>query len=183
MPSNADPTTRKATGGGIMRRHTQTVLTILMFAIVFTTGTLLVSVWFLPPVEYTSTIALLNENMQAGPYPTNVTQYSNVTVNVDIYNYMGVAQYYYVRTKLANATTMATASTPSSAPILLEHQRILSHGSRWVIPIELNMTQVGNNFRLTFELWRYDPATDAIVWVRNQRGNGLWVHLPMNVTG
>jgi uncharacterized membrane protein len=165
-----------------MKKHTQTVLTILMFAIIFTSGTLLVSVWFLPPVEYTPTIALLNENMQAGPYPTNVTQNTNITLNVEVYNYMGVTQYFYVRTKLANASTMPTTSTPSSAAIVLEHQRIVAHGSRWVIPIQLNMTQPGINYRLTFELWRYDPTADEVVWVRSPRGEGLWVHLPMNVT-
>ena len=165
-----------------MKKHVQTVLTILMFAVVFTSATLLVSVWFLPPVEYTPTIALLNEDMQAGPYPTNVTLNTNITLNVEVYNYMGVAQYFYVRTKLANASTMTTSSTSSSAAILLEHQRILAHGSRWVIPIQLNMTQLGINYRLTFELWRYDPGADAVVWVRSPRGEGLWVHLPMNVT-
>jgi uncharacterized membrane protein len=166
----------------LMNKHAQTVLTILMFGIVIATGTLLVSVWLYPPPERTATIAMLNESMQAGPYPTNITQYSNITLNIEVYNYLGVVQYFYVRTKLADSTTMANTTTPSSAPILQQNERILSHGSRWVIPIQINMTTTGLNFRLTFELWRYDINQDNIVWVRNLYGEGLWVHLPLNVT-
>ena len=166
-----------------MKKYTQTILTLLMIGLAVATGTLLVSVWLLPPPEHTAVIAMLNEDMEAGPYPTNVTQYSNISLNIEVYNYLGVVQYFYVRTKLANQTTMTNATTPSSAPIILQSERILAHGERWVIPIELNMTTTGTNFRLTFELWHYNPSREDIIWVRNQRGEGLWVHLPLNVTG
>ena len=63
-----------------MNKHAQTILTILMFGIVLATGTLLVSVWVLPPPQQTPVIAYLNEDMQAGPYPTNVTQNTNITL-------------------------------------------------------------------------------------------------------
>jgi len=159
-----------------MSRHAQTVLTILMFGVIFASGSLLVSVWLFRPQEFTPVIAVLNEAGQAGPYPTNVTRYSNVTINVDVYNFMGVVQYFYVRTKLATAATMATESSPSSAPLLIQHERILSHGDRWLFPVTLNMTTTGLNFRLTFELWRYEPSADAVVYT------GIWVHIPLNVT-
>jgi uncharacterized membrane protein len=159
-----------------MSRHTQTVLTILMFGVIFATGSLLVSVWVFRPQEFTPVIAILNEAGQAGPYPTNVTRYTNVTVNVDVYNFMGVVQYFYVRVKLATPATMATASNPSSAPLLLQYQRILGQGERWLFPVALNMTTTGLNFRLTFELWRYEPSSDEVVYT------GLWVHIPLNVT-
>jgi uncharacterized membrane protein len=159
-----------------MSKHAQTILTLLMFGVVLATGSLLVSVWLFRPQEFTPVIAVLNEAGQAGPYPTNVTRYTNITVNVDVYNYMGVVQYFYVRTKLATATTMATTSSPSSAPLLIQHERILSHGDRWLFPVTLNMTSTGLNFRLTFELWRYEPSADAIVYT------GRWVHIPLNVT-
>jgi uncharacterized membrane protein len=166
-----------------MRRYTQSILTIIMFAIVLATGTLLVSVWFLPPPEYTPSIAMLNESMQAGPYPTNVTVNTNITLNIEISNFMGVVQYFYVRVKLADETTMATATTPSSAPVLLQYERLVANGGTWRFPVTLNMTTPGVNYRLTFELWHYDPNADDIVWIRNSLGRGLWVHLPMNVTG
>jgi uncharacterized membrane protein len=159
-----------------MSRHTQTVLTILMFGVIFASGSLLVSVWLFRPQEFTPVIAVLNEAGQAGPYPTNVTRYSNVTVNVDVYNFMGVVQYFYVRTKLATAATMATESNPSSAPLLIQYERILRYGDRWLFPVTLNMTTTGLNFRLTFELWRYEPSADAVVYT------GVWVHIPLNVT-
>jgi len=166
-----------------MRKYTQTILTIIMFSIVLATGTLLVSVWLLPPVEQTPSIALLNESMQAGPYPTNVTANTNVTLNIEVSNFMGVVQYFYVRMKLANETTMTTATNPSSAPILQQFERLVSNGGTWRFPVTLNMTTPGINYRLTFELWRYDPNSDEIIWIRNPLGRGLWVHLPMNGTG
>ncbi len=166
-----------------MRKYTQTILTILMFGIVLATGTLLISVWFLPPPEQTPSIALLNESMQAGPYPTNVTVNTNVTLNIEVSNFMGVVQYLYVRMKLADETTMTTATNPSSAPVLQQFERLVPHGGTWRFPATLNMTTPGINYRLTFELWRYDPNLDQIIWIRNPLGRGLWVHLPMNVTG
>ncbi len=166
-----------------MRKYTQTILTIIMFGIVLTTGTLLVSVWFLPPPEHTPSIAMLNESMQAGPYPTNVTTNTNITLNIEVSNFMGTVQYLYVNVKLANETTMTTATTPSSAPILLQFERLVPNGGTWRFPVTLNMTTPGINYRLTFELWRYNPNTDDIIWIRDPLGRGLWVHLPMNVTG
>ncbi len=159
-----------------MKKHTQTILTILMFGIVFATGTLLVSVWVFPPPERTATIAMLNENLQAGPYPSNVTLNSNITLNIEVSNFLGAVQYFYVHTKLANSSTLATATTPSSAPILQEHQYIVANGGTRRFLITLNMTTPGTNYRLTFELWRYDPNSDEIVWVRDPQGRGLWVH-------
>jgi uncharacterized membrane protein len=160
-----------------MKKHTQTVLTILMFGIVFATGTLLVSVWVLPPPQPTPAIAMLNENMEARNYPTNITVYTNITLNIEVYNFMGFVQYFYVRTKLANATTMASTTTPSSAPLLRQNERIVAKDGIWRFPVQLNMTTPGINFRLTFELWQYDSALDAITYT------GLWTHLPLNVTG
>jgi uncharacterized membrane protein len=166
-----------------MRKFTQTILTIIMFGIVLATGTLLVSVWFLPPAEPTPSIAMLNEDMQAGPYPTNVTVNTNITLNIEVSNYMGVVQYLYVRMKLANETTMTTATMSSSAPTLQQFERLVANGGTWRFPVTLNMTTPGINYRLTFELWHYDPTADEIVWIRGPLGRGLWVHLPMNVTG
>lgn len=148
-----------------------------MFGIVLATGSLLVSVWVLPPPEYTASIAMLNESLQAGPFPTNVTVYTNISLNIEVSNFLGVVQYFYVRTKLANASSLATANAPSSAPILLQFERILRQGGTWRIPIELNMSTPGINHRLTFELWRYDAALQTITYT------GLWTHLPLNVTG
>jgi uncharacterized membrane protein len=166
-----------------MRKYTQTILTIIMFGIVLASGTLLISVWLLPPTEFTPSIALLNESMQAGPYPTNVTVNTNITLNIEVSNYMGVVQYFYVRMKLADETTMATATTPSTAPTIQQFERLVANGGTWRFPVTLNMTTPGINYRLTFELWHYDPSTDEIIWIRDALGRGLWVHLPMNVTG
>ncbi|MFW9985487.1 MAG: DUF1616 domain-containing protein [Candidatus Odinarchaeota archaeon] len=160
-----------------MKKYTQTVLTILMFGIVFATGTLLVSVWILPPSQPTPAIALLNENMEARNYPTNVTVNTNITLNIEVYNFMGWVQYFFVRTKLANSTTMASATTPSPASLLQQNERIVSTGGVWRFPVQLNMTTPGLNYRLTFELWQYDSALDAITYT------GVWIHLPLNVTG
>ncbi|MFX1540656.1 MAG: DUF1616 domain-containing protein [Promethearchaeota archaeon] len=160
-----------------MKKYTQTVLTILMFGIVFATGTLLVSVWILPPAQLPPTIAMLNENMEARNYPTNVTVNTNITLNIEVYNFMGWVQYFFVRTKLANSTTIASATTPSPASLLQQNERIVSTGDVWRFPVQLNMTTPGLNYRLTFELWQYDSALDAITYT------GVWIHLPLNVTG
>jgi uncharacterized membrane protein len=166
-----------------MRRYTQTILTIIMFGVILATGTLLVSVWLLPPPQQTPSIGLLNESMQLGPYPTNVTANTNITLNIEVSNFMGVVQYFYVRMKLANETTMTTATTPSSTPVLQQYERLVPNGGTWRFPVTLNMTTPGINFRLTFELWHYDPNADEIVWIRDPLNRGIWVHLPMNVTG
>lgn len=153
-----------------------------MFGVVFATGTLLVSLWVFPPPEGFPVIAILNESYQAGPYPTSITQYTNISLNIEVDNFMGTVQYFHVRTKLATANTMTNATHPSSAPLLAQYQRVLCHGESWIFPIQLNMTTSGINFWLTFELWRYDPYSEEIIWVRNSRGEGIWIHLPLNVT-
>jgi uncharacterized membrane protein len=153
-----------------------------MLGIIIASGTLLVSVWLVPPTERFAVIAILNESFQAGPYPTSVTQNTVITLNVEVHNFMGTVQYFYVKVKLANETTMTTSDYFSSASMLEQHERILGQGQTWAFPVHINMTTTGINFRLTFELWRYDPVSDAIIWVRNSQGDGVWVHLPMNVT-
>ncbi len=158
-----------------MRKHGQTVLTILMIGIVLSTSTLLISLWLLPPQEQTPVFSILDENQQTH-YPTNITQNSNVTLYIEVENLMGIVQYFYVYAKLATPTMLASSTNPSSAPIIQEYERILLHGDRWLFSTQLNMTTPGINFRLTFELWRYNLLTDTIDYT------GIWVHLPLNVT-
>ncbi len=146
-----------------------------MIAIVISTSTLLVSLWLLPPQELTPTLSVLDENQQTS-YPTSITQNSNVSLYIEVENQMGVVQYFYVYVKLASPTTMANSTNPSSAPTIQEYERILLHGDSWLFSTELNMTTLGINFRLTFELWRYDYTTAIVGYT------GIWVHLPLNVT-
>ena len=160
-----------------MRRYTQSILTIIMFGVVFATGSLLVSVWLLPPPEDpTPVLALLNEHRMAGPYPTNVSQYENITLIAQVQNRLGVVQYFYLRIKLAAPSELANDTHPSPAPLLRQYERILLNLEWWEVPVQLNMTITGINLRLTFELWRYDPTLDNITYT------GIWLHLPMNIT-
>jgi hypothetical protein len=158
-----------------MSKHGQTVLTILMIGIVISTSTLLISLWLLPPQERTAILSIFDENQQTN-YPTNITQNSNITLYVEVENQMNVVQYFYVYVKLASPTTMADEINPSPASPIQEYERILLHGDRWLFSTQLNMTTLGINLRLTFELWRYDLTTDRIDYT------GIWVHLPLNVT-
>ena len=158
-----------------MTKHAKTVLTILMIGVILSTSTLLVSFWFLPPQEHTPVLSILDENQQTN-YPTNVTHYSNITLYVEVENLMGVVQYFYIYVKLASLTTMASSTNPSSVPTIEEYQRIVHQGDTWQFSSQLNMTTLGINFRLTFELWRYDWVSDTIEYT------GIWVHLPLNVT-
>jgi hypothetical protein len=120
-------------------------------------------------------LSILDENQQTN-YPYNITQNSNITLFVEVENLVGVVQYFYVYAKLATPTTMASSTNPSSAAILQEYERILIHGESWSFLTQLNMTTAGINFRLTFELWRYDASADTVEYT------GIWVHLPLNVT-
>lgn len=158
-----------------MSKHTKTVLTILMIGIVLSTSTLLISLWLLPPQEQTPRLSILDENQQTN-YPTNITQHNNITLYVEVENLMGVVQYFYIYVKLASSTTMASSTNPSSAPIIEEYQRIVHHGGRWSFPSQINMTTLGTNLRLTYELWRYDLARETIEYT------GIWVHLSLNIT-
>jgi uncharacterized membrane protein len=157
-------------------KHTQNIMTILMLGVVIVSSTLIVSLWLLPPEAQNPMLAILGENQQAGDYPTNVTQYSNITLYAEVENLMSIVQYFYVRVKLAISTTMANSTHPSTASTLHEREHVLAHGQTWIFPVQLNMTTSGINFRLTFELWRYDFVSDAIIYT------GIWTHLPLNVT-
>ncbi len=159
-----------------MSKHTQNILTILMLGVVIASSTLIVSLWLFPQQEQYPVLAILGENQQAGDYPTNVTQYDNITLYTEVRNLMGIVQYFYVRVKLATNTTMANSTHPSSATTLYEREHILGHGQTWTFPVQLNMTTPGINLRLTFELWRYDLFTEDKIYT------GVWVHLPLNVT-
>jgi len=160
-----------------MRKYSQTILTIIMLGLVIATGTLLVSVWFFPPPEEpTPVLGLLNENRMAGPYPTNVTLYQNITLIAQIQNRMGIVQYFYLRIKLATPNELASNTQPSPAVVLWQYERILANFEWWEVSLQLNMTIPGINLRLTFEIWRYDPSSDNIVYT------GIWNHIPMNIT-
>lgn len=145
---------------------------------------------------------------------SNIRVGSLVRWHVGVYNHMGSIQYVAVRFKILNSTLPGPDSSscvPSSVPAFLEFRQILASNETWWFPFywsisktrylgdvvtitELVVNNVtlglaahavsGFNFRMVFELWVYDEASQGFVFAWKSGGDNkcVWTQIWFNVT-
>lgn len=124
-----------------------------------------------------SALAILGPQQTLEGYPTNVVANQTFLLYGSIGNYEGVVNYYELFVKLGNLNTIISNSTSANAPIITGYNYVIADGQNTTFPMNLSINKAGNNLRLLFELWSYDPA------ISNFTYTGLWNQLWLNVTG
>lgn len=117
-------------------------------------------------------LGLLNEDLKIGDYPTKIVAGQNITLGIFVHNYMGYPVYYKVVFKIGSNTTLPTNSTESPMPPIKSWSGFLDHDQNATFLINIQVDEPGRK-ALIFELWTYDPETDA--WVYTGRWNHLYV--------
>jgi uncharacterized membrane protein len=125
-----------------------------------------------------SELGILGTNMTVGSYPRNVLQNQAFTLYGYLVNQEGSVRYYNVLVKLGNQSTQISNSTSSSAPLIAQYYYSLDNNRTYIFPMDLSISQTGNNQRLIFELWSYHRSSSG--WAFSY--TGVWDQIWLNVT-
>ncbi|WP_287584071.1 DUF1616 domain-containing protein [Candidatus Borrarchaeum sp.] len=128
-----------------------------------------------PPSESFSVISILGPNQTATDYPEEVNVGETIDMYVLVENHENRAEYYVVRFKLGDVTTDISNDHPASLSTRKSYQKILSDGESWQFPVDVSINERGNDYRLIFELWRYNENTGDIEYTGN------WVQIWLDV--
>ena len=125
-----------------------------------------------------SELAILGPEMKIGNYPREVAAGESFKLHVYVGNHEGRVMYYAVLIKLGNKSTPINETEPTNAPIIARYESILlnSNSENHTYPITLRIDKPGVNYRLIFELWRYDES------IHRFRYHQRWCQLWLNVT-
>ncbi len=126
--------------------------------------------------ERFSELGVLGANKKIGDYPTNVTLGSSASLFVYIGNHEGVVEFYNVKVKLGNQTTIVNNVTSARAPLVASFYRVLSNNQTYVLPLNLSFEHAGTNEKLIIELWMFNTTSGEFQYT------GLWNQLFVNVT-
>jgi hypothetical protein len=126
-----------------------------------------------PNREQFSEFGILGSNMKLGDYPSQVVASDPVNLYVYVGNRMSVPMMYTVMVKLGDNTT---TTDPVSAPAIQQYQQVLAINQTWIYPVNVTLTQPGENLRIIFELWYYNETQSQTQYL------GLWGQIWLNVT-
>jgi hypothetical protein len=164
---------------GAAARKNAAIAIVLLFAGLIILGLLqpiyLSSVGRSSGNAYYSEIGLLGPAQTIGDYPTNVVENHSFLLYGYVGNHQGSPQYYEIFVKLGDQKTQISNLTSANATIVDEYYRVLDNNQSYAFPMNLSLPHRGNNYRLIFELWRYD------VTVSNFTYTGLWSQIWVNV--
>lgn len=128
-----------------------------------------------PPSESFSVISILGPNQDATGYPEDVNVGETIDVYILVENHENRVEYYFVRFKLGTESTVITDNQPASLSTRKTYQKILSDGESWQFPVDVSISERGNDYRLIFELWRYNENTGDTEYTGN------WVQIWLDV--
>lgn len=128
-----------------------------------------------PPSESFSVISILGPNQDATGYPDKVNVGETIDMYILVENHENRVEYYVVRFKLGDVNTEVSDNQPASLSTKKSYQKILNDGESWQFPIDISINERGNEYRLIFELWRYNENTGDIEYTGN------WVQIWLDV--
>ncbi|MGI0079042.1 MAG: DUF1616 domain-containing protein [Nitrososphaerales archaeon] len=150
--------------------------TVVLVIICLVAGTVVAQPFFPSNGSHFSALAVLGPQQTISGYPTNVSTNQTFLLYGFIGNYEGVVSSYELFVKLGNTSTIISNSTSANAPVVARYSYVVADGQNVTFPMNLSINRAGNNLRLIFELWSYDPS------VSNFTYTGLWNQLWLNVT-
>jgi hypothetical protein len=144
---------------------------------------------------------------------STLTTEEKVTWNLGVYNHMGTLEYVSLQVKLLNSTMAGPSDTSAgTAPAILEFDRVLTDNETWTMPFVWEISSMnethstikvtglgvngnlisgalgeavkGYNFRLVFEVWYFDEASNDLTfsWQSSAGMRTSWVQVWFNAT-
>jgi uncharacterized membrane protein len=197
--------------------YRKTLLAIFLASLAIFTTLAYVATTPRPSEEFFQIYVLGDDHRLEHYYPNDNSTISPHTIvrwYVGATNSMASAQYAILEFKLGNASIPApneNTATPSSAPILVQYDRVLLQNETWEFPfsweivgenqtgsaisLEVNVngttikmpnpiTQGGINFRIFIELWVYNPASNSVEfgWETGSQRRAAWLQVWFNAT-
>jgi uncharacterized membrane protein len=127
-------------------------------------------------VEPFSELGLLGPYMKLGDYPRTVEAGEAIDLYLYLGNHEGSVQYYRVDAKVGDRMTNVSDTEPYPGTPVYRYERVLMDETNHTEPVTVSLSEPGENWRLVFELYRYDQE------VRGFAYQGNWVQLWLNVT-
>ncbi len=128
-----------------------------------------------PPSESFSVISILGPNQDATGYPEEVNVGETIDVYILVENHENRVEYYFVKFKLGDVNTEINDNQPASLSTRKTYQKILNDKESWQFPVDVSISERGNDYRLIFELWRYNENTGDTEYTGN------WVQIWLDV--
>ena len=128
---------------------------------------------FIPQnTEKFSELGILGPTKQLENYPKEIVAGETINLYGYVANQMDEPTYYTFLIKYGDNTT---ATNPAPLDTIQKYEKIIQQNQTWTFPIELSLTQTGQDQRIIFELWTYNVTTN-----QNQYTD-LWLQLWVNV--
>ncbi len=144
---------------------------ILLTSIAITAGFIVYQLIFNRPSPYIN-FGILNEDGQYGAYPYNVTEGEVFRLRYNIGNYYPDISEFSVRTYRANSSsTVSLARGVDNATFLGAYNHTVAYNATFTSdPMQFNITQAGNDYRICFELWvlnntRWNYLKFSVQWI------------------
>ncbi len=128
-----------------------------------------------PPSESFSVISILGPNQDASYYVDEVNVGETIDMYILVENHENRAEYYVVKFKLGDVNTEISDNQPASLSTRKTYQKILNDKESWQFPVDVSISERGNDYRLIFELWRYNENTGDTEYTGN------WVQVWLDV--
>ena len=124
-----------------------------------------------------SELALLGPDGKIGNYTSSVAAGQNFTLDLYVGNHEGQVTYYRVYVKLGNISSVVDRNVSLSAPPIAVYDVFLKDSQNVVHPMTFQLSKVGAEQKLVFELWTFSPVKDAFAYAHS------WNQIILNVTG
>ena len=124
-----------------------------------------------------SELALLGPDGKIGNYTSSVAAGQNFTLDLYVGNHEGQVTYYRVYVKLGNISSVVDRNVSLSAPPIAAYDVFLKDNQTVVHPMTFQLSRVGAEQKLVFELWIFSPVKDAFAYAHS------WNQIILNVTG
>ncbi|MFX1520037.1 MAG: DUF1616 domain-containing protein [Promethearchaeota archaeon] len=128
-----------------------------------------------PPKESFSVISILGPSGKAAEYPTDVNVGETIDMYILVENHENRVEYYVVRFKLGDVNTVISDKQPASLSTIKSYQKIVPNKESWEFPVDVSINEKGDDYRLIFELWRYNENTNSLEYTGN------WVQVWLDV--
>ena len=128
-----------------------------------------------PPRESFSVISVLGPSGKATDYPTDVKTGATIDMYILVENHENRVEYYVVKFKLGDVNTEISDNQPASLSTRKTYQKILDDKESWQFPLDVSINEKGDDYRLIFELWRYNENIGDLEYTGN------WVQVWLDV--
>ncbi|MFX0103184.1 MAG: DUF1616 domain-containing protein [Candidatus Hodarchaeota archaeon] len=153
------------------------IFSLIIAALVIISAMIITHVVTYKPQRY-SAIGLLNENHEAGPFPSNMSYNETLTVYFQVGNHEGESQRYKVNMYIGDQNTTIDPDTGVNAPVNKTFQRIVEHGEIWEenVVVTFDITNIGMK-KIIFELWIYDLSLSTPHFIFMQQTVHIWIEI------